>query len=644
MALVQSGDVCKIYADGVEIGSGAVALKPSGLGKTTANYLIKSQWPSDPFLNASIDEFKIYNRALSAAEIVESSKLSQSITLSQVIQKEMGDPDFSPAIASSGLTVIYTSSNTTVATIVNGQIHIIGPGTTTITASQAGNEIYNAAKDRTQELTVSKFDQSITFNTLANKIVWDADFNPGATATSELPITYNSSNTAVATIVNDQIHIIGAGTTKITASQAGNEIYNVATDVSQTLIIISPLKVKYQNGDNNNLTNNHIKPNLTIYNEGNAAVPYNELTLRYWVTAENYAGINTWIDYAQLGNNKVKMKYVTLPAPRNGAYGYVEYSFEPSAGNLLATANSGSIQSRFANSNWSNLNENDDYSYANASTFVYNEHITMYRNGQLVWGVEPALIPAVVNLKVYTEIKSSATSNTINTYLKINNEGNVSVNYADVKVRYWFTKEGTANLNYYLDYAVLGNSNIESGFVTLNPIQNAANTYLELGIKANLGNFYPSSSTGAIQYRIAKSDWSNFNQLNDHSYNSNTAMSLNDKVTVYYQGQLIYGTEPLITTNSKILVEKENRVTTLGDKLEPILVYPNPAIDVLSVKVSELKEGSKLELYNILGIKVRSQTFTSSLQEMSLSGLPSGSYLLNIKNGNQTTIKNIIKK
>jgi hypothetical protein len=71
LALVQSGNICKIYADGLEIASGTVTLKPSGLGKTTANYLIKSQWPADPFLNASMDEFRIFNRALGAVEINE---------------------------------------------------------------------------------------------------------------------------------------------------------------------------------------------------------------------------------------------------------------------------------------------------------------------------------------------------------------------------------------------------------------------------------------------------------------------------------------------------------------------------------------------------------------------------------------------
>ncbi|MEO8238090.1 MAG: cellulose binding domain-containing protein, partial [Flavobacterium sp.] len=423
--------------------------------------------------------------------------------------------------------------------------------------------------------------------------------------------------------------------------------YDPAADVSQTLTVIATLKVKYQDGDNN-LTNNQIKPNLIVYNEGTVAIPYNELTLRYWVTPENYAGISTWVDYAQPGKSNVKMKYVALPNPRSGAYGYVEYGFEPTAGNLLAGANSGQIQSRFANSNWSNLSESDDYSYTNASAFAYNEHITMYRNGQLVWGVEPDVTPAIVNLKVYTETKSGATANTISTYLKISNEGNVPVAYGDVKVRYWFTKEGTPNLNYYLDYSALGNSNIESGFVALNSVHNGANTYLELGLKASLGTFYPSCSTGNIQYRIAKTDWSNFNQADDYSYNTNTTMSLNDKVTVYYQGQLIYGTEPLVIANGKFSTEEvkasADKDLFTDENIDSVSLYPIPVVSTLNIKVREVYNGAKLELYNPLGMKIKSQPLTSTLEGMSFEGLPSGIYILHIINGDNVIMKKVIKQ
>ncbi len=69
IALTQAGDLCTIYVDGNPIGSGTVTLRPSGMGVTTNNNLVKSQFGSDPYLNCKLDEFKIYNRALSAVEI-----------------------------------------------------------------------------------------------------------------------------------------------------------------------------------------------------------------------------------------------------------------------------------------------------------------------------------------------------------------------------------------------------------------------------------------------------------------------------------------------------------------------------------------------------------------------------------------------
>ena len=643
-AVTQSGNTCRIYINGALVATSTnITIKPSTIGVTNQNYLGKSQWP-DPMFKGAIDEFKIYSRALSVAEIAENAKLSQTIALSPDAQKEMGDAAYSPAIATSGLAVSYVSSNTAVANIVDGKVQIVATGTSIITASQAGNTDYNAAQTQTQVLTVVKKSQTITFAPIETKILGEADLDQIATASSGLEVSYTSSNPAVAAIVNGKIHIIGAGITNITASQSGNETYNLATDVDQALTVITTLKVKYKDGDNN-LTNNQIKPNLTIYNEGTAAVPYNELTLRYWVTPENYSGISTWIDYAQLGNSKVKMNYVALPEPRNGAFGYIEYSFDPTTGNLLAGANSGQIQSRFANSNWANLSESDDYSYTNTNVYAYNEHITMYRNGVLVWGVEPVVTPAVVNLKVYTETKSNAITNTISTYLKVNNEGNVPVAYGDVKVRYWFTKEGTPNLNYYLDYSALGTSNIESGFVALDPVQSGANTYLELGLKGSLGTFYPSGSTGNIQYRIAKADWSNFNQADDYSYNTNTAMSLNDKVTVYYQGQLIYGTEPLVITgdiNQKPPADKDLIIG--GEANGAVTVYPIPVVSTLNIKVNGVYNGAKLELYNALGMKIKSQRLTNTLQEMSFEGLPSGIYILHIINGDNIIMKKVIKQ
>jgi hypothetical protein len=79
--------------------------------------------------------------------------------------------------------------------------------------------------------------QTITFSELGNVEIGAADMNPGATASSNLPVSYASSNEAVATIVNGLIRIIGVGTTVITATQAGDAQWSAATPVERTLTV-----------------------------------------------------------------------------------------------------------------------------------------------------------------------------------------------------------------------------------------------------------------------------------------------------------------------------------------------------------------------------------------------------------------------
>ncbi len=171
-------------------------------------------------------------------QILTVGKKSQTIIFSALDPKIFGNPDYAPgAIASSGLPVTYSSSDASVATIIAGQIHIIGAGSTTITASQAGSDDHLAAPDVNQTLTVGKANQTITFEALGAKVYGDADYSPGATASSGLAVAYSSSNPSVATIIDGKIHIVGFGTSTITASQAGNVNYNVASNIDQTLTV-----------------------------------------------------------------------------------------------------------------------------------------------------------------------------------------------------------------------------------------------------------------------------------------------------------------------------------------------------------------------------------------------------------------------
>ncbi|MFD2162364.1 pectinesterase family protein [Paradesertivirga mongoliensis] len=172
--------------------------------------------------------------------VVTAAQQSQTITFNAFSPKTVTDTDFdASATASSGLAVSLSSSNTAVATILNGKIHIVGAGTTTITASQAGDATWLAATPVSRDLVVTATQQSqtITFNALSAKTVTDADFDAGATASSGLAVSLSSSNTAVATIVSGKIHIVGAGTTTITASQAGDASWAAATPVGRELVV-----------------------------------------------------------------------------------------------------------------------------------------------------------------------------------------------------------------------------------------------------------------------------------------------------------------------------------------------------------------------------------------------------------------------
>ncbi len=179
-----------------------------------------------------------YAAAPSVDQTLTVAKANQTITFNVLTGKTYGDAPFGlGASTTSPLTVSYSSSNTSVATVSGSTVTIVGAGTTTITASQAGNANYNAATSVDQSLSIAKANQTITFGALANKSVGDAPFGLTASINSGLTINFSSSNTAVATVSGATVTIVGEGSTTITASQSGDANHNAAADVPQNLTI-----------------------------------------------------------------------------------------------------------------------------------------------------------------------------------------------------------------------------------------------------------------------------------------------------------------------------------------------------------------------------------------------------------------------
>jgi len=68
----QTGGTGILYEDGVEIGRNtAITVTPGAIGGgvTTANYLGRSLYSSDRYLNGAMRDFRVYNRALAAADV-----------------------------------------------------------------------------------------------------------------------------------------------------------------------------------------------------------------------------------------------------------------------------------------------------------------------------------------------------------------------------------------------------------------------------------------------------------------------------------------------------------------------------------------------------------------------------------------------
>ena len=124
----------------------------------------------------------------------------QTITFNPLSDVTFGVAPYAvSATSSSGLPVTLSSNSALVCSVSGSTITIIGGGTCSITASQAGNATYAAAAPVTQSFTVNLASQTITCNWPANPQI-GAPFTLSCTSSSGLPVTISSSPTSVCTV------------------------------------------------------------------------------------------------------------------------------------------------------------------------------------------------------------------------------------------------------------------------------------------------------------------------------------------------------------------------------------------------------------------------------------------------------------
>ncbi|SDZ83183.1 MBG domain-containing protein [Pedobacter hartonius] len=185
-------------------------------------------------LSGASDENYTFNYLSGTLTITSTTR---TITLNPIPVKFVGDADFIPGVVlTSGETPVFTSSDATIATIVDNKIHVVAAGNVTITATAPDNVNYATKPSASGLLIVSKASQTITFEGIpALKTNGTATIK--ATSSSGLPVTLTVSDPSYLSVTGDVIKGLRIGRVQVTASQPGNNQYAAAKIVVQDIRI-----------------------------------------------------------------------------------------------------------------------------------------------------------------------------------------------------------------------------------------------------------------------------------------------------------------------------------------------------------------------------------------------------------------------
>lgn len=138
----------------------------------------------------------------------------------------------------------------------------------------------------------------------------------------------------------------------------------------------------------------------------------------------------------------------------------------------------------------------------------------------------------------------SATTNGVMPRFKLYNTGTTAINLSDVKIRYYYTIDGEKAQNFWCDWSGAGSANVTGTFVKLPSAKTGADYYLEVNFTSAAGTLAAGQSI-EIQARFSKSDWTNYTQTGDYSYEgSGSSYTDWSKATGYLAGNLAWGVEP----------------------------------------------------------------------------------------------------
>ncbi|MBW1296391.1 ELWxxDGT repeat protein [Aquimarina litoralis] len=633
----------------------------------------------------------------------EITKADQVITFNSLADVTYGDADFNlTASSDAGLAISYTSSNTSVATVSGNTITIVGVGSTTITASQAGNNNYNAAVDVSQTLTVNpraitvtadpgqskifgatepvltytitsgslvsgdilngtlartagedvglypinqgtldnanyditfvgddfeitKADQVITFASLADVTYGDVDFNLNASSDAGLAISYTSSNTSVATVSGNTVTIVGVGSTTITASQAGNNNYNAAIDVSQTLTV-NPRAITVTADSGQSKVFGSAEPVLTYTITSSSLISGDILNGTLARTAGEDVGFYP-INLGTLGNSNYDITFISNDFEITGVNQVITF-------NNLADATYGDADFNLTASSDAGL----AISYTSSNTSV----ATVSGNTVTIVGVGSTTITASQagnnNYNAAVDVSQMLTVNP--RAITVTADANQSKTFGATEPVLTYTITSSSLISgdilngtlartagedvgsYPINQGTLNHPNYQINFITNSFEINKADQFITFDELSNVKLGNPAFELNAI----ASSGLAITYSSSDPSIVSISG----NMATIHKKGSVIISAYQDGNENYHAATFIDRSLTVLSGQIQDELIklYPNPVID--HIRISETPSNNRLSIYDVNGQLVKRIFDYTKDEIIDVTGLQSGIYMVEI--------------
>jgi predicted outer membrane repeat protein len=556
----------------------------------------------------------------------------QTITLAATDNKNFGDNIYTlPLNTSAGLPVTYSSSNPEIVSISGNVVKILKVGKTTITANQAGNECNKPMLETTQILTVSPKIITINGAVVANK-VYDGTtvanisggILVGVLSADDVTLTqsgtFDNQNTGIAKVIIPAFSIGGSSADNyslaqpiLTADITPKPITIAADPKSKVYGATDPV-LTYQ------ITAGALIDGDTLNGALNRTLGQNVETT--YIITSTLNNVNYDVTYVP-ANFAIKAKSITIAAdPKSKVYGATDpvLTYQITAGALIdGDALNGALNRT--------LGENVGTTYMITSTFNNANYDITYVPAYFAIRAKPITITADPKSKVYGAtdpvltyqitagalIDGDALNGDLNRTLGENvgttymitstfNNANYDVTYVPA---YFVISKAILTITANNQTRVFGAANpvltiIYSGFVN-------GDSETNLNIPAKASTMANSTSLEGI-YEIkvdqAVSDNYNFNYVN--------------------------GTLRIISSLE----------TNTSDTVK-FSYYPNPVKDVLNISLTQ--EITRIDVFNMLGQQVMSQSVHSTKTKLDMSSLKIAWYLVEVIYGSKSKVIKIIK-